>query len=153
MPMPPPSARALGRRERSDKGKRHALPESHLQAACVKYLLQRGLLCVGSAAGSLYANGARTALALRARGVFPGQPDLLVLERGAGGEPGLAVEFKIGTNPLSVEQRAWFQQAGGRGWHCADVRSTTEFHRVLRDYLGRKELPPFDADVVDLDLE
>ena len=47
---------------------------------------------------------------MKAKGLDPGQPDLLVLERGALGEPGLAVEFKIDSNELSPEQRYWFKQ-------------------------------------------
>lgn len=55
----------------------------------------------GSSNGAVYKHGARTANAMKARGCAPGRPDLLVLESGADGSPGLAVELKIGSNKLS----------------------------------------------------
>ena len=54
---PPPTtlltlaAHHCGRRkERSDKGKKHAQPEARLHAACVAYLRKHGMLPLGSAA-------------------------------------------------------------------------------------------------------
>ena len=148
----PGSARHIAhrRKERSDKGKRHDQPEARLQRACVAYLRQHACLAIGSAAGAKYQFGAKTAVAMKAKGLDPGQPDLLVLERGVLGEPGLAVEFKIDTNELSPEQRYWFKQLRQRGWRCAEVRTTDDFHHVLKSHLGRW-LPPFGAVIEELD--
>ena len=64
---------------RSDKGKRHQMPEAKLQEACVKWLHEKNFLFVASAV-TQYKNGARTAASLKRRGVEAGVPDLLILE-------------------------------------------------------------------------
>ena len=55
---------------------------------------------VGQAGGVAYLFGGRTANALKAKGVEPGVPDLLILEAGADGTHGLAVELNIDDNEL-----------------------------------------------------
>jgi len=127
---------------RKDKGRRHKQPESKLQVLCVNYAKQGGLLVVGSAAGAWYANGAMTAMAMKARGVESGSPDLLILEAGANGAHGLAIELKIGRNALSDLQRDWFARARVKGWRCEVVRGETPeegltaFIRVVCEHLG-----------------
>ena len=83
--------------------------------------------------------------------MLKGQPDLLILERGVNGEPGLAIEFKTGTNTLSPEQTEWFEKMRARGWRCAEVRSTIEFHAVLTAHVGWSTMPPVGAAFVDLE--
>ena len=96
----PACSLALSRR-RSDKGGRHKQPEAKLQVACVKWAREeRGLLVVGQAGGVAYLFGGRTANAFKAKGVEPGVPDLLILEAGADGTHGLAVELNIDDNEL-----------------------------------------------------
>ena len=68
--------------------------------ACVRLARGQGLLVCGQAGGAAYLFGGRTANVLKARGVEPGTPDLLVLEPGFSGMHGLAVELKIGDNDL-----------------------------------------------------
>ena len=112
-------ASAIGRRK--DLGGRHAQPESHLQVACVRWAKDRELLVVGSSGGAAYKYGGRTARAMKARGCEAGVPDLLILEPGADGSHGLAVELKIGRNEPSAEQVAWLARAERKGWRCAVV--------------------------------
>ena len=68
------------------------------------------------------------------KGVEPGIPDLLVLEPGPDGTHGLAVEFKIGGNKLSAEQRAWFKRGRAKRWRCAVVRSVDEFVALVASH-------------------
>ena len=154
---PPPTtlltlaAHHCGRRkERSDKGKKHAQPEARLHAACVAYLRKHGMLPLGSAASGFRVGMKTAVVAMKDRGMEKGQPDLLVLERGANDEPGLAVEFKIDQNVLSPEQQRWFEMLRQRGWQCAEVHSTAEFHTTLSNYLGRS-LPSFYAEFIVLE--
>lgn len=127
--------RAAAPRQRSDKGERHEQPESLLQVACVNWAEEHGYLVDGSANGAVYKYGARTANAMKARGCTPGRPDLLVLEHGADGSPGLAVELKIGRNQLSDAQRAWFARAEKRGWRCEVIRSIVAFQTLVREHV------------------
>ena len=99
--LPPPPLR-------SDRGKKHKTPEADLQVECVAWTEELGLTLYGTMGGVFFGGeyGARAARgrAFKARGTSPGIPDLLIFDRGARGEAGLAVELKIGDNPLSPEQ-------------------------------------------------
>ena len=79
-------------------------------------------------------HGGRTAKALKAKGVEAGIPDFLILEAGADGTHGLAVEFKIDTNRLSDEQAEWFVRARAKKWRCEVVRSFSEFVALVREH-------------------
>ena len=120
---------------RTDLGKRHKQPESELQVACVAWADAEKLLVVGQAGGAAYLHGGRTAKALKAKGVKPGIPDLLILEPGADGTHGLAVELKIGNRGLSAHQCAWFEQAHAKNWRCEEVRSLARFQAVVREHV------------------
>ena len=126
-------------------GKRHDGPEARLQVSCKNWADEEDLLVVGTAGGAAYLYGGRTANAMKAKGVEPGQPDLLILEAGADGTHGLAVELKIGKNDLSEAQHAWFARARGKKWRCAVVRSLEEFISLVEEHRG---LAP-DASVVE----
>ena len=102
--------------------------------ACVRWARGQGLLVCGQAGGSAYLFGGRTANALKARGVEPGTPDLLVLEPGFSGMHGLAVELKIDDNDLSDAQRAWFTRARAKGWRCEVVKSLQEFVALVHEH-------------------
>ena len=67
-----------------------------------------------------------------ARGCRPGRADLLVLEAGADGTHGLAVELKVGGNGLLDSQVAWLARAQLKGWRTEVVRSLDEFCKVVR---------------------
>ena len=120
---------------RCDLGKRHKQPESALQVTCVRLAREQGLLVCGQAGGARYLNGGRTANAQKAKGVDPGIPDLLVLEPGADGTHGLAVEFKVGGNQLSAVQREWFVRGRAKRWRCAVVKSVEEFISLIGDHM------------------
>ena len=100
---------------------------------------ERGLLLVGNPGGALYANGPRTAAAMKARGCGAGAPDLLVLRRGIQGHICLAVEFKIGTNQPSALQRAWGDRAEKEGVKYVVVRSEPEFRRAIDVHIGHPD--------------
>ena len=80
-----------------------------------------GLCALGAWAGAARLRagwrlfGGRTANALKARGVEPGTPDLLVLEPGCSGMHGLAVELKIDDNDLSDAQARVVRARTGQG--------------------------------------
>ena len=69
-------------------------------------------------------------------GYEPGTPDLLVLEAGADGTLGLAIELKIGTNQLSPAQRSWFERAQTKRWRCGVARSAAEFQALVLEHVG-----------------
>ena len=121
-------------RRRSDAGGRHKLPESKLQVACVAWANAQNLLVVGHAGGAAYLHGGRTANALKAKGVTPGIPDLLILEPGFDGTHSLAVELKIDGNGLSADQRAWFEKGRARQWRCVEARSLDQFQALVREH-------------------
>ena len=89
---------------------------------------------VGQAGGVAYLFGGRTANALKAKGVEPGVPDLLILEAGADGTHGLAVELKIDDNELTLEQADWLARARAKNWRCEVVRSFLEFVKVVQGH-------------------
>ena len=68
----------------------------------------------------------------KARGCRPGRADLLVLEAGADGTHGLAVELKVGGNGLLDSQVAWLARAQLKGW-----RNVGPWTRLRGD--GRRE--------------
>ena len=78
----------------------------------------------------------RRANHMKAMGYTPGTPDLLVLEEGADGALGLAVEFKIGAHKLSPDQRGWFERAMKKRWRCGVARSVGEFKTLVCGHLG-----------------
>ena len=129
LPSPQPPSPQL-RKQRKDKGVRHAQPESKLQVACVAWADTQDLLVDGSPGGAAFCKGAHTA-----RGCRPGRADLLVLEPGGDGAHGLAVELKIGSNSLSDKQRRWLARAEAKGWRVGVARSLCEFQQLVRDHM------------------
>lgn len=133
-----------------------------MQAQCVTHARQLGLLVVGSAAGGWYRNGAATANAMKAIGVSPGAPDLLVLCASPGAN-GLALELKIGKNEMSKQQEEWFAKARSVGWRCEVVRGDTpddgfqEFVRILSEHMAVASHPgatvPHEPLSIDVDIE
>ena len=90
------------------------------------------MLNVASPAGS-----ALTARLFRAdRGCEPGQPDMLLLEEGADGAVGLAIELKIGDNGLQPAQVRWFARLRARRWRCEVIKSLDRFQAVVSEHLG-----------------
>lgn len=57
--------------------------------------------------------------------------DLLVLEAGADGTHGLAVELKVGGNGLLDSQVAWLARAQLKGWRTEVVRSGALARRII----------------------
>lgn len=124
------------KKPRSDKGRRHEQPESRLQVKCVSWAASRNFMVDGSPGGAVYKYGGRTANAMKARGCRAGRPDLLILEQGADGAPGLAVELKIGENTLSDPQALWLSQVAARGWRVAVARTYGEFKQHVLNHVG-----------------
>lgn len=82
-----------------------------------------------------------TAGQMRALGVKPGVPDLL-MPVPSGPNPGLALEFKSATGRASPEQDEWMQHLRDRaGWMVLLVRSAEEARAAVMHYLD-VELPP-----------
>ena len=106
------------KKKRSDAGKEHDNPEMRLQVACVAWCDAADILVDGSPGGAAFMKGAH-----KARGCRPGRADLLVLEAGADGSHGLAVELNIGGNGLQCSQVAWLARARLKGWRTEVVRA------------------------------
>ena len=73
-----------------------------------------GLRCSQKTAKDAKASGA----------IVKGVPDIMILNRGAHAEPGLAIEFKViykdgKKNNMDKDQLKWFQILRGQGWRCA----------------------------------
>ena len=59
-----------------------------------------------------------------------------MLEAGADGTHGLAVELKISKNTMSGTQLAWFASARAKGWRCEAVWSLAEFVTLVDEHTG-----------------
>ncbi len=119
------------RKPRSDIGKKHAKPETKLQVACVAWAEVHDILVDGSPGGAAFRNGTH-----KARGCLPGRADLLVLEVGSDGTPGLAVELKVGRHEPSDAQRVWLARLKRRGWRICIAHSLSEFQALVREHMG-----------------
>ena len=127
------------KKKRSDAGKAHDNPETRLQVACVAWCDAADILVDGSPGGAAFMKSAH-----KARGCRPGRADLLVLEAGADGTHGLAVELKIGGNGLQSSQVAWLARARLKGWRTEVVRTLDEFCKVVRARIGGSACDPVD---------
>lgn len=76
-----------------------------------------------------------TAARLKAMGVVPGVPDLILPVR-TSDYTGLAIEMKSSTGSLSPEQRDWQEHYIIQGWRFAVCRSAEDARSVLCAYLG-----------------
>jgi hypothetical protein len=128
------------RKERSDKGKTHDNPETRLQVSCVNWCDEHDVFVDGSPGGAAFKKGAHVA-----RGCRPGRADLLVLEAGADGTHGLAVELKVGGNGLQDSQVVWLARARRKGWRTGVARSPEEFIALVREHMGGSKLDPILA--------
>ena len=131
-----PVAGRTVRKVRSDKGCRHKNLEPQLQAACTQWARGQGMLIVAQLAGARFLHGGRTWNAMQAKGAEPGVPDLLILEAGADGSHGLAVELKVERNSLSDAQRAWFARARAKGWRCDVANSVEKFVELVQEHVS-----------------
>ena len=120
------------RKTRSDAGRKHDKPEARLQVACVAWCGAADIFIDGSPGGAAFMKGAHTA-----RGCRPGRADLLVLEAGADGTHGLAVELKIGKKCLQDSQVAWLARARCKGWRTGVARSLAEFKQIDHRLIAR----------------
>ena len=77
---------------------------------------------------------------MRALGVKPGVPDLLLPQR-SGPDNGLALEFKSAIGQLTPEQVEWKAHLIEQGWLFLLVRSADEARAAVQHYLDA-ELPP-----------
>lgn len=87
-----------------------------------------------------------TAAKLKAEGVVPGVPDILVFQPSvlqpavAGGQyvqyVGLAIEMKVKPNKPTPAQLAWHVNLRARGWSVAVCYSAEEAYDTLLRYLG-----------------
>jgi hypothetical protein len=93
--------------------------------------------------------GKRDALAgaqMKALGVKPGWPDLILPVSNQAFTPGLVIEMKSATGSTSKEQKEWLAHFEAQGWQIRIARTAQEARLHLCQYLG---LPPDSV----LDLE
>jgi hypothetical protein len=75
------------------------------------------------------------AIKLKAEGVQPGVPDL-ILPVARKGYHGLVIEMKFGDNKLTLEQRWWMEALATQGYLTVTCHSADEAIMILCDYLG-----------------
>ena len=108
------------RKTRSDKSKKHKKPEANLHEDIVKDLEKKGIPHYGPPNGAAQmAGNYAVGRVMKKRGASNGIPDIMIYRRGVNGETGLAIELKIGRNPLSEPQDEWFLKLQAEGWKCA----------------------------------
>jgi hypothetical protein len=76
-----------------------------------------------------------TAARLKAQGVRPGVPDVL-LPCPARGHTGLAVELKRQGGRLAPAQEAWLDALEAQGWRCVVAWRWEDAAREILEYLG-----------------
>lgn len=81
------------------------------------------------------ARDARTGARLKAQGVKPGVPDI-ILPCPALGHTGLAVELKRKGGSLERAQERWLDALEGQGWRCVVAWSWQDAAREILTYLG-----------------
>ena len=109
-----------GSRPFPDHDRPHVPREAPIQEAAVVWLKGKGIMYVASANGRFHGHRSVGAQ-YRKMGVEPGVADLLVLEVGYDGKPGLAIELKCEGNRLQASQEAWLQRVRSKGWRTAVV--------------------------------
>jgi hypothetical protein len=83
--------------------------------------------------------GKRDALAgaqMKALGVKPGWPDLILPVSNQSFTPGLVIEMKSDTGSTSKEQKEWLAHFEAQGWRVEVARSAQEARTILCSYLG-----------------
>lgn len=126
--------------DKRKRGRRTRSTEEAIHRACIQWValqsarhpllrwlahVPNGGKCPRSEAGKL-----------RAMGVRPGLPDIL-LPRRSGLWTGLAVEIKSPSGRLSKSQQEWLAALAQDGWLTAVVRSVDEFQQVCSCFLNR----------------
>ena len=86
-----------------------------MQIEIVRWADENDVLLVHPGAGAAYLNGPATAAKMKAMGLKPGTPDLLVLEQGADGAHCLAVELKVPGKTLPRRRPSGTRAARRRG--------------------------------------
>ena len=100
---------------------------------------------IGSANGAYLGGGIRGAISwaiLKSTGASAGYPDFFIHRRGHNGEIGLAIEFKVGDNDLTPDQKWWREELLAEGNEYKVVRSLAGFKKELHEYLHGPPPPP-----------
>ena len=74
------------------------------------------------------------AVKLKAMGVKPGVPDIMILSRKLG-YYGLSIELKVGKNKPSDFQKEWLHNLDIIGWKTAVCYTFDEARSIIDDYL------------------
>ena len=88
-----------------------------------------------------------TGAQMKALGVKPGFPDLILPFTNDAGQCGLAIEMKSEKGRVSDEQADWLAHLLLHGWECAVCRSAEEARRTICAYfgIGHDSVPALDA--------
>lgn len=105
-----------------------------MQIEIVRWADENDVLLVHPGAGAAYLNGPATAAKMKAMGLKPGTPDLLVLEQGADGAHCLAVELKVPGKTLTPTQAEWHARGTAKGLRCGVAHSLEEFVALLKEH-------------------
>lgn len=104
--------------------------EDHEQIQLAKYLDMLGLLWV-----HIPNEGKRKSISgahLKAKGLKPGAPDVLIFDSPKTGQKGLAIELKRQKGgKLSPEQEQWFLNLHGAGWKAAICKGAYEAIKLI----------------------
>lgn len=77
---------------------------------------------------------------MKAAGVKPGVPDILIFERPEGDGAlyaGMAIELKVGKNGRTTHQVSWAERLQHHGWKVAVCRDLDELLGLLRAHYPR----------------
>ena len=83
---------------------------------------------------------------MKALGVKPGWPDLILPFANDTGMAGLVIEMKTSTGSLTPEQKEWLEHFRSQRYECRVCRSAEAARLALIEYLGAN-----DADLPGLD--
>lgn len=97
--------------------------EDDLQKAVAYYLDIRGFIWFHPPNGGL--RNKREAAKLKAMGVKPGVPDIVILD------PQIVIELKIGNNKPTPSQESWLKTFKALGWQAHVCRSLDEVVEIL----------------------
>jgi hypothetical protein len=114
-------------------------PESNLQISCVKWFRLQYPDRIIAAIPNGGKRGIVTASIMKAEGVLPGMPDLIIPEP-MGLFHGMFIEMKSETGTTSQHQKEILRRLNNVGYAVYVCRSLDNFMQVVNDYF-KKNLP------------
>lgn len=77
----------------------------------------------------------KTAIQMWKEGALKGMPDVFNFNR-TSKHTGQVIEFKVGSNKMTDEQKAWFVLLKKQGWDCHEVRDFETAKKLTEEYFN-----------------